>query len=170
MLRYTLCFIHDSAGGRVLMLFRNNPPNQYLFNGVGGKIEPGESPYQANLREVFEETGIRLQDARFAGIVTWDGTPETGRDGMYVYVAELPAGVQAWEGGRDTDEGSLFWLREETVHNNSLMLVNNIGHFLPDMLAGKEPREHHCIYDTAGRISRVEALPLQLNGEIVTHA
>lgn len=170
MLRYTLCFIRDSARGRVLMLFRNNPPNQYLFNGVGGKIELGESPYQANIREVFEETGIKLQEARFGGIVTWDGAPDIGRDGMYVYVAELPDGVQVWEDGKETAEGSLFWLREQTAHNDSLMLVDNIGCFLPDMLAGEEPREYHCVYDMEGRLSHVETLPLQLNGENVTHA
>ena len=42
------------------MLHRRRPPNQGLWNGVGGRIEAGEPPLAACLREVQEETGYRL--------------------------------------------------------------------------------------------------------------
>ena len=44
----------------VLMLHRKNPPNKAKWNGVGGHIEPGETPNQSILREIEEETGIAI--------------------------------------------------------------------------------------------------------------
>ena len=37
---YTLCFL--TRGDHILMLHRRRPPNQGLWNGVGGRIEVGE--------------------------------------------------------------------------------------------------------------------------------
>ena len=48
-LRYTLIFL--MRGGDILMLQRRKPPNQGLWNGIGGRIEEGETPEQCALRE-----------------------------------------------------------------------------------------------------------------------
>ena len=53
---YTTCFVR--CGESVLMLLRNRPPNAGLWNGVGGKISPGETPL---------ECGNRALDRRDAG-------------------------------------------------------------------------------------------------------
>ncbi|MDP6585179.1 MAG: NUDIX domain-containing protein, partial [Anaerolineales bacterium] len=53
---HTLCFI--TSNEKILMLLRYNPPNEGLWNGVGGRIEKDETPLQACLREAHEETGI----------------------------------------------------------------------------------------------------------------
>jgi len=55
---YTLCFL--TRGDHILMLHRRRPPNQGLWNRVGGRIEAGESPLTACLREVREETGYHF--------------------------------------------------------------------------------------------------------------
>ncbi len=45
--------------GKVLYLKRHPQKHQGGFWGIpGGKLDPGESPTQAVIREVFEETGI----------------------------------------------------------------------------------------------------------------
>ena len=44
-MRYTLCFL--TRGDDILMLKRNHAPNRGLWNGVGGKIGPGETPVDA---------------------------------------------------------------------------------------------------------------------------
>ncbi len=50
-LPYTICFcLHDD---QVLMLYRSNPPNAGLWNGLGGKIETGETPLSNIHREVL---------------------------------------------------------------------------------------------------------------------
>ena len=63
----TLCYLE--RGDQYLMLHRTkkeNDLNHDKWIGVGGGIEPGETPEQGLLREVFEETGIRVRvDRRY---------------------------------------------------------------------------------------------------------
>jgi len=68
---FTLCFLLH--GDQVLMLHRRFPPNQGLWNGVGGHIKPGETPREAAIREIAEETGYQVDAPQFSGLLTWDG-------------------------------------------------------------------------------------------------
>lgn len=45
-------------GGKVLLVRRRNPPDAGLWGYPGGRIEPGETAFQAAIRELAEETGI----------------------------------------------------------------------------------------------------------------
>lgn len=63
---------HPLHGPAVLMVHRNKKPNdahQGKWNGLGGKLEPGEDPLQATVREFLEESGIQTQqqDWKWAG-------------------------------------------------------------------------------------------------------
>ena len=101
----TLCFIRD--GDRILMLRRRHPPNQGLYNAPGGKIEPHEDPYEACLREVSEETGIRLPGAALRALLTVI-TRTTGAQWLlFVFTADRPPGAA---GPVLTDEGDLTWV------------------------------------------------------------
>jgi 8-oxo-dGTP pyrophosphatase MutT (NUDIX family) len=61
--------MHYSAGvivecnGKYLMLDRKNPPPGFAC--PAGHIDEGEEPKIAAIREVFEETGIKLEDVEF---------------------------------------------------------------------------------------------------------
>lgn len=57
--RYCLGFAFNAAGDRVLLIRKNRPAWQAgRLNGIGGKLEPGESALQAMVRECREETGL----------------------------------------------------------------------------------------------------------------
>jgi 8-oxo-dGTP diphosphatase len=66
--------ITDSAG-RLLLIKRGHEPQAGRWSLPGGRIEPGESDQQALVREVREETGLRVAPGRLAGTVErpWPG-------------------------------------------------------------------------------------------------
>jgi len=59
----TLCYIR--RGGKTLMVHRIKKPNdmhQGKWNGLGGKLDPGETPEECAIREIFEESGLHARD------------------------------------------------------------------------------------------------------------
>jgi 8-oxo-dGTP diphosphatase len=134
------------------MLHRRNPPNQGLWNGVGGRIEPGEKPLACILREVEEETGFHLATARFCGLLTWEGF-EIPPAGLYIYTAEAPAGEP-----RPNSEGTLEWKPRWWVFT-APETVSNIHVFAPLVLDGAPPQVYHFVY-AGGEILRHEIRPL----------
>ena len=66
-------------------------PNQGLWNGVGGHINPGETR-EAVIREVLEETGYQINDPQFAGLLTWDGF-EIPPGTIAIFTAEVHTGT-----------------------------------------------------------------------------
>mgnify|MGYP001643455320 CR=1 FL=1 len=72
MKQMTLCYLQRD--GKYLMLHRTkkkNDINEGKWIGVGGKLEPGETPYECALREIKEETGYRAKSCDFRGIVVF---------------------------------------------------------------------------------------------------
>jgi 8-oxo-dGTP diphosphatase len=107
----TLCYVR--SGGRTLMLHRNKKPGDAhlgKWNGLGGKFEAGESPEDCVLREVREESGLTLLDARLRGVLTFPDF-KNGEDWLvFVYTAskfEGSLGVCA--------EGDLEWIADEKL-------------------------------------------------------
>ena len=94
------------------MLLRNKKKqdeNAGKWIGVGGKFEEGESPQDCLLREVQEETGLRLTQYRFRGIVTFvSDRYET--EYMHLFTAH------GFEGELiPCDEGELKWVEKDEV-------------------------------------------------------
>ena len=143
MLKYTICFIKKND--RILLLNRNKKPNMGLWNGVGGKIESNESPYDGIIRETWEETGIKLEEAVYAGNVIWKS--ETGESGMYVFLAELPERIMI-DTPIQVEEGVLDWKKIDWILNpDNHGVVSNIQLFLPKMLRGEYELEHQFFYE-----------------------
>lgn len=53
--------------GRILLCLRND---YALRNLPGGGVESGESPWQAMIREVKEETGLDVEITKLVGVYT----------------------------------------------------------------------------------------------------
>ncbi len=128
----TLCYVRRD--GETLMLHRvtrDGDVHAGKWNGLGGKLEPGESPEACAVREIAEESGLRALDPNLRGILTFPGfTPE--RDWyVYVFVVEDFEGV-AWE---RSAEGLLAWIPNEDVL--SLPLWEGDRVFLPWLDGGR---------------------------------
>lgn len=165
MFEYTICFCRH--GDSILMLYRHRPPNAFLWNGIGGKIEVGETPLAGVSREVVEEAPFSLDhadDVRHTGVVSWpgQGARDEATQGMYVFVARFERLERAWTNDRAIPEGLLSWKPIEWVCDplNSLV-VENIPWFLPAMLDGNEPMHYHCRYGD-GRFLGVEIDSLEV--------
>ena len=101
----TLCYIE--RGQQYLMLHRTkkkNDCNHDKWIGVGGGIEPGETPEQCLLRETFEETGLTLTEYRYCGIVHFRSDRDEPEE-MHLFTATAWTGEQ-----RICDEGDLEWI------------------------------------------------------------
>lgn len=61
MKEYVASFIFDLEGDKILLIRKKKPVWQSgLLNGIGGKIEIGEKPLQAIVREVKEEVNLNI--------------------------------------------------------------------------------------------------------------
>src|SRR5205085_10144430 len=58
--------------GRLLVIRRAHSPGAGLWSIPGGRIDPGETPEQALVREVQEETGLEVSVGRLLGTVERD--------------------------------------------------------------------------------------------------
>ncbi len=146
-LPFTICFCTN--GNKVLMLYRNKRPNANKWNGVGGKLDEGESPEECIIREVEEETGIKLltNEVSFRGIVTF-----SNGGGMYAYVADLNSDGSVFEDQLETREGQLEWKDIEWARDlENTEVVSNIPYFLPLML-NQTVAEYKCVYDEDGKL------------------
>ena len=137
----TLCYIRQ--GGKMLMLYRNkkkNDLNEGKWVGVGGKLEDGETPDEALVREVKEETGLTLTKWKLHGVVTfvsdtWDN------EYMFLYTGlafegELTGGCA---------EGTLAWVEEDKVL--SLPSWEGDKFFLVPLLEGEEHIDLKVCYE-----------------------
>jgi 8-oxo-dGTP diphosphatase len=103
----TLAYVRD--GERTLMLHRNTRPDDTHYgkwNGLGGKLEPGESPEEGMRREIREESGLTVEAATLRGVLTFPDFD--GRHDWYafVYLVTRTRG----ELGPDPAEGTLAWV------------------------------------------------------------
>ena len=80
--RYACGFLFSPDRTRVLLIRKNRPSWQKgLLNGVGGKLEAGETPAHAMARECREETGLDLPPDAFEHVITLTGNNDGGDGG-----------------------------------------------------------------------------------------
>lgn len=94
------------------------------WNGLGGKLEAGETPEDCVVREVREESGLEIRKPRMCGFLSF---PEF-KDGedwyVFVYTAQEFSGDLI-----DSQEGVLRWIADEALLD--LPLWEGDRYFLP---------------------------------------
>ena len=107
----TLCYVMKDD--KTLMLYRNKKENDYhkgKWNGLGGKLEQGETPEECAIREVYEEAGLKVSNPEMKGLITFplfDGV-----DDWYVWFFVF----NKFEGELiDSPEGHLEWIENKKL-------------------------------------------------------
>lgn len=96
-----LAVIQRKRDGAILVFEGYDPHKaETFYRPLGGTIEFGEAGIQAVQRELYEETGLRLQDVHYLAtmenIFTYDG--QTGHEIVLLYRAHLSdAAAQMYE-------------------------------------------------------------------------
>ena len=109
----TLCYLKKE--GKTLMIHRvkrENDMHKGKWNGLGGKIEPGETPEECVIREVEEECGLTIKNPRLKGVLTFPSFD--GIEDWYVFVFT----ATEFEGDlHDSPEGVLKWIDDSGVQD-----------------------------------------------------
>lgn len=132
-----MCMVTDGRGN-VLVQDRNDPgwPGMVF---PGGHVEPYESFSESVIREVWEESGIRIEEPRLCGVKQFY-TENGCRYVVMLYRADKFTGEL-----RSSDEGEVMWVPRSELFEHKL--VNNFE----DMLAVFEDDEKsECFYPHGG--------------------
>ena len=86
-----------------------NDLNHDKWLGIGGHIEPGETPMACILREAREETGLTLLDCAYRGLVRFRSDTDPDED-MHLFTATRFEGEM-----HPCDEGDLRWIDKDRL-------------------------------------------------------
>ncbi|GAA1021928.1 NUDIX hydrolase [Acrocarpospora pleiomorpha] len=109
------------ADGRLLLVKRGRPPGEGLWSLPGGRVEAGESDFEAVVREIREETGLEVVPGELAGTV-WRPPYE-----IHDYYATVVGGLlQAGD-----DAADVRWVPQAQL--GLLPLTDGLLDFLSDL-------------------------------------
>ena len=111
------------AAGRLLLIRRGHEPGAGLWSLPGGRIEPRETDEQAVVREILEETGLRVACGRLVGTAELPGL-----DGAVVDVRDYLATVTGGELAAGDDADDVRWATAADL--TRLPLTNGLAEFL----------------------------------------
>jgi 8-oxo-dGTP diphosphatase len=140
----TLGYVLSADRKSVLMVHRNARPSDHAYgkyNGLGGKLEPGEDLAAGMAREIREEAGIEVTSLQFRGTLSWPGFGNE-REGWFGFVFV----IDGWSGEPFTSnpEGDLHWVPIERLLAGDLPMWSGDRLWLP-MVFDDDPRPFHGI-------------------------
>ncbi len=106
-----MCMVYN--GSRVLVQNRQGRG----WPGVtfpGGHVEPGESITASVIREVFEETGLHIENPRLCGVKNWSNEDGSRYMVFFYKTSEFSGELKS------SEEGEVFWAERESLPGMNL--------------------------------------------------
>lgn len=95
------------------MVHRVKKPNDIhegKWNGLGGKLDPGETPEECARREIREECGLEVEQLTWKGLLTFPLFANDEDWYAFVFVAQAQEGELI-----DSPEGDLRWIDDDKI-------------------------------------------------------
>jgi mutator protein MutT len=127
----TLCFLVTER--KILLGMKKTGFGQGKYNGFGGKIEQGETVRQATVRELEEESGIKVKEEQLEYVGTLDfifpASPQLRHD-VHIFLA------RTWQGQPvETEEMKPQWFLFSDIPYSEMW--QDDLYWLPKVLAGQ---------------------------------
>ena len=156
-MRATLLFV--VRDGQLLLIHKKRGLGAGKINGPGGRLEPGETPLQAAVREVEEEVCVTPVDPVGYGLLQFQFVDGLSIEG-YVFRAPDCRGEP-----RETDEATPLWVPRDRIPYDRMWADDR--RWLPELLAGR--RFHgRFLFDGDAMLGHavrcVESVPFSPNG------
>ena len=107
----TLCYLKKN--GKTLMMHRTKKDkdvHEGKWNGLGGKFLKGESPEECVIREVKEESGLRIKKPQLRGVMTFPSFKDKEDWVVFLFTASEFTGRL-----KECDEGKLEWIEDKKL-------------------------------------------------------
>lgn len=145
-----LCYIRDDQRRLLLQHKAEGRFGGGRWNGPGGKLHEGESPEQAVVREVREETGLAVSDVRDRGTLTFYVDGVDGPDIVVrVFITDRFRGDL-----QPNEEGRLEWFEEDRLPYDQMWEDDPL--WVPHVLAGRRVSGSFWFSKNYGRLLRHE--------------
>ena len=125
--RATLLFV--AREGRLLLIEKKRGLGAGKINGPGGRLEPGESPLEAAVREVQEEVCVTPTGVAERGVLRFQFTDGLALEGT-VFTATGCEGEP-----RETDEAVPVWFSRDALPYERMWADDRL--WMPVLLAGR---------------------------------
>lgn len=107
-----MCMVYDQDGSILVQGRKKKDWPGLCF--PGGHVEPGESFVESVIREVYEETGLTIENPRLCGTKQFQ-TREGARYVLLFYKTDRFSGEL-----RSSDEGEVFWIPRRDLPSHQL--------------------------------------------------
>ena len=149
--RVLATLVYAIRDDEVLLHRRVKDPNKGLWVAPGGKLEPDESPTECAIREMEEETGLKIKGPALRGIMT-ELSPRPDYQWItFIFAATRWSGALAPVAGI----GEFRWVRTSEVFDLDLPPTDRIF-FARVTRRADRPFLLKFTYDADLRITRME--------------
>jgi 8-oxo-dGTP diphosphatase len=153
MLEATLCFLlKGNPAEEILLGLKKIGFGEGKYGGFGGKVEAGETPEMAAVREMAEETGIKVaaQDLQRVGHLTFLFPYQPAwSQVVHVFLA------RSWDGeAGESVEAQPFWFPTNSIPYARMW--QDCAYWLPLVLAGQKVRARFTFQEDNESVDEVK--------------
>lgn len=133
MLEFNTTLLIIRKNGKILLGRKKRGFGTGNYNGVGGKVEAGETVEQAMVRETQEEIGVTPKEYEHMATITFDEVMKGQRAKviMHIYIAKDFEGKPV-----ESDEVEPFWFDEDNLPYYNMFADDRF--WMPKILSGQK--------------------------------